>query len=111
LEQVGQFLIGHVVGTARNGYQHQRHQPAASCRDGGHSPTRGRKSSGVWRWIVINQIETIQWVNTLVTALEGLSGAEAGAQLGMLVATVYTSKSKVQKLVREELGRLENPTP
>jgi hypothetical protein len=29
----------------------------------------------------------------------------------MLVATVYTSKSKVQKLVREELGRLENPTP
>jgi hypothetical protein len=27
----------------------------------------------------------------------------------MLVATVYTAKSKVQKLVRDELRRLEGP--
>jgi hypothetical protein len=27
----------------------------------------------------------------------------------MLVATVYTAKSKVQKLVREEIRRLEGP--
>ncbi len=48
-----------------------------------------------------------QWEAFRLTALEGLSGADAAAQLGMLVATVYTSKSKVQKLVREEIQRLE----
>jgi RNA polymerase sigma-70 factor (ECF subfamily) len=32
-----------------------------------------------------------QWVAFRLTALEGLSGAEAGARLGMLVATVYTA--------------------
>jgi RNA polymerase sigma factor (sigma-70 family) len=48
-----------------------------------------------------------QWDAFRLTALEGLSGSEAAAQLGMLVATVYTAKSKVQKLVREEIARLE----
>ncbi len=47
------------------------------------------------------------WDAFRLTALEGLSGAEAGTRLGMLVATVYTAKSKVQKLVREEIARLE----
>jgi RNA polymerase sigma factor (sigma-70 family) len=50
-----------------------------------------------------------QWEAFRLTALEGLSGADAAAQLGMLVATVYTAKSKVQKLVREEVHRLEDP--
>jgi RNA polymerase sigma-70 factor (ECF subfamily) len=50
-----------------------------------------------------------QWEAFRLTALERLSGAEAAAQLGMLVATVYTAKSRVQKLVREELRRLEGP--
>jgi RNA polymerase sigma factor (sigma-70 family) len=49
-----------------------------------------------------------QWEAFRLTALEGLSGADAGAQLGMLVATVYTAKSKVQQLVREEVRRLED---
>jgi RNA polymerase sigma-70 factor (ECF subfamily) len=48
-----------------------------------------------------------QWEAFRLTALEGLSGAEASARLGMLVVTVYTAKSKVQKLVREEVARLE----
>jgi len=48
-----------------------------------------------------------QWQAFRLTTLGGMSGAEAAAQLGMLVATVYTSKSKVQKLVRNELHRLE----
>jgi RNA polymerase sigma-70 factor (ECF subfamily) len=48
-----------------------------------------------------------QWEAFRLTALEGLSGAEVGARLGMLVATVYTAKSKVQKVVREEARRLE----
>jgi len=47
------------------------------------------------------------WEAFRLTALEGLSGAQAAAQLGMLVATVYTAKSKVQKLVRDEVHRLE----
>jgi RNA polymerase sigma factor (sigma-70 family) len=47
-----------------------------------------------------------QWEAFRLTALEGLSGAAAGARLGMPVATVYTAKSKTQKLVREEVRRL-----
>jgi RNA polymerase sigma factor (sigma-70 family) len=49
-----------------------------------------------------------QWDAFRLTALEGLSGADAGAKLGMLVATVYTAKSKVQKLVRDEVRRIED---
>ena len=49
-----------------------------------------------------------QWHAFRLTALDGLSGAEAAERLGMLVATVYTAKSKVQKLVREEVRRLED---
>jgi RNA polymerase sigma-70 factor (ECF subfamily) len=51
-----------------------------------------------------------QWDAFWLTALEGQSGAAAAAQLGMPVATVYTAKSKVQKLVRQEIDRLENPS-
>jgi RNA polymerase sigma-70 factor (ECF subfamily) len=51
-----------------------------------------------------------QWDAFRLTALEGLSGADAAAQLGMRVATVYTAKSKVQKRVQQELRRLEGDT-
>ena len=49
-----------------------------------------------------------KWEAFRLTALEGLSGAEAAARLAMKVATVFTAKSKVQKLVREEVQRLES---
>jgi RNA polymerase sigma factor (sigma-70 family) len=49
-----------------------------------------------------------QWEAFRLTALERQSGAEAAARLGMLVATVYTARSKVQKLVRDEVRRLED---
>jgi RNA polymerase sigma factor (sigma-70 family) len=53
-----------------------------------------------------------QWDAFQLTVLEGLSGAEAAARLGMQVATVYTAKSKVQKRVREEILHLEgSPSP
>jgi RNA polymerase sigma factor (sigma-70 family) len=53
-----------------------------------------------------------QWEAFRLTALDGLSGSEAGERLGMLVATVYTAKSKVQHLVRDEVRRLDNqPRP
>jgi RNA polymerase sigma-70 factor (ECF subfamily) len=48
-----------------------------------------------------------RWEAFRLTALERLSGAEAAGRLGMLVATVYTARSKVQKLVQEEVRRLE----
>jgi RNA polymerase sigma factor (sigma-70 family) len=54
------------------------------------------------------RVSVHQWDAFRLTALEGLSGTDAGARLGMLVVTVYTAKSKVQKLVREELRRLED---
>jgi RNA polymerase sigma-70 factor (ECF subfamily) len=49
-----------------------------------------------------------QWEAFQLTALERLSGADVAARLGMRVATVYTAKSKVQKLVRDEICRLDN---
>jgi RNA polymerase sigma factor (sigma-70 family) len=48
-----------------------------------------------------------RWEAFRLTALEGLSGTEAGARLEMNVTTVFTSKCKVQKLVQEEIKRLE----
>lgn len=48
-----------------------------------------------------------QWDAFRLTALESMSGAEASKQLDMLVSTVYSSKCKVQKLVREEFARLD----
>jgi RNA polymerase sigma-70 factor (ECF subfamily) len=56
---------------------------------------------------VRNRAPVQQWEAFRLTALEAMSGPEAAAQLGMLVATVYTAKSKVQRLVRAELRRLE----
>jgi RNA polymerase sigma-70 factor (ECF subfamily) len=49
-----------------------------------------------------------RWEAFRLTALEGLSGAETAQQLGMKVATVFTAKSKVQKLVQEEIRNLED---
>ena len=43
------------------------------------------------------------------TALQGQSGADAGEALGMKVATVFVAKSKVQKMIQEELKKLECP--
>jgi RNA polymerase sigma factor (sigma-70 family) len=43
------------------------------------------------------------------TALQGQSGAEVGAALGMKVATVFVARSKVQKMLQEELRKLEGP--
>jgi RNA polymerase sigma-70 factor (ECF subfamily) len=42
-------------------------------------------------------------------AVQGQSGAEAAAALGMKVATVFVAKSKVQKMLQEELRQLEGP--
>lgn len=43
------------------------------------------------------------------TAVRGESGAEAGRALGMKVAAVFVARSKVQKMLREELQKLDAP--
>jgi RNA polymerase sigma-70 factor (ECF subfamily) len=47
------------------------------------------------------------WDAFRLTALEGCSGASVAAQLDMTVSHVYVAKSKVRKLIREEVRRLE----
>lgn len=43
------------------------------------------------------------------TAIQGQSGVEAAAALGMKVATVFVARSKVQKMLQEEIQNLERP--
>jgi RNA polymerase sigma factor (sigma-70 family) len=49
------------------------------------------------------------WEAFRLTALEGLPGAEASRRLLMPVAHVFVAKHRVQKMLQEELRRLENP--
>lgn len=49
------------------------------------------------------------WEAFRLTALEGLSGAAAAEQLQMKVATVFVAKSEVQRMLREEIAKLEGP--
>jgi RNA polymerase sigma-70 factor (ECF subfamily) len=49
------------------------------------------------------------WRAFELTALEGRSGADTAAELGMKVATVFVARSKVQKMLQEEIRRLEEP--
>jgi RNA polymerase sigma-70 factor (ECF subfamily) len=47
------------------------------------------------------------WEAYRLTAIEGLSGAEAAARLGMKVAAVYVSRSNVTKQLKCEIQALE----
>ncbi len=49
------------------------------------------------------------WQAFRLTALEGLSGAEAAAQIPMQVAQVFVARRRVQKMLKEEIARLEKP--
>jgi RNA polymerase sigma-70 factor (ECF subfamily) len=49
------------------------------------------------------------WEAFRLTALEGLSGADAAARIPMQVAQVFVAKRRVQKLLQEEVARLEHP--
>ncbi|QEH39080.1 RNA polymerase sigma factor RpoE [Aquisphaera giovannonii] len=53
------------------------------------------------------RVEPRTWEAFRLTAVEGLSGADAAAKVGMEVATVFKAKSKVQKMLREEIRRIE----
>jgi RNA polymerase sigma factor (sigma-70 family) len=58
---------------------------------------------------VRQRVEPDTWEAFRLTALEGLSGAEAASRLGLKVATVFKAKSRVQELLHEEVARLEQP--
>lgn len=51
------------------------------------------------------------WDAFRLTALDGVSGAEAAARLGMQVAAVFVAKSNVKKMIREEIDRLDEAGP
>jgi RNA polymerase sigma-70 factor (ECF subfamily) len=53
------------------------------------------------------RVEPRTWDAFELTAKEGRSGADAAAQLNMKVATVFVARSKVQRMLREEVARLE----
>jgi RNA polymerase sigma-70 factor (ECF subfamily) len=50
------------------------------------------------------------WQAFWLTAWEGLSGAEAAQRIPMQVAQVYVAKRRVQKMLQEEVARLEGPS-
>jgi RNA polymerase sigma-70 factor (ECF subfamily) len=47
------------------------------------------------------------WQAFQLLALEGMSGADVAAKLHMKVATVYTAKNRVQKMLQQEIHKLE----
>jgi RNA polymerase sigma factor (sigma-70 family) len=47
------------------------------------------------------------WQAFQLLALEGWSGAEVAAKLHMKVVTVYTAKNRVQKMLQDEVHKLE----
>jgi len=51
------------------------------------------------------------WQAFHLLALEGKSGAEVAARLGMKVAAVYMARSRVQRLLREEVQKLGGHEP
>ncbi|OWK43177.1 RNA polymerase sigma factor [Fimbriiglobus ruber] len=56
---------------------------------------------------VRDRVEPQTWEAFRLTAIDGLSGAEAAEQLGMKVAAVYVAKGRVQKLLQEEVKNLD----
>ena len=53
------------------------------------------------------RVEPRTWDAFYLLAVQGLTGADVAARLGMKVATVFVARSKVQRMLREELARLE----
>jgi RNA polymerase sigma factor (sigma-70 family) len=56
---------------------------------------------------VQGRVDARTWEAFRLTALEGRSGAEAAAELGMTVAAVFKAKSRVLKMLQDEVRELE----
>jgi RNA polymerase sigma-70 factor (ECF subfamily) len=57
------------------------------------------------------RVEPRTWEAFVLTAEQGLSGAEASARLGMQASQVYVAKRRVQRLLQEEVRKLEEAAP
>jgi RNA polymerase sigma factor (sigma-70 family) len=55
------------------------------------------------------RVEPHTWEAFRLLALEGRSGAEAAERLGMKINTAYVARNKVQRMIREVIGRLDMP--
>jgi hypothetical protein len=55
------------------------------------------------------RVQAHTWQAFQLLALEGLSGAVVAERLHMKVATAFVARSKVQKMIQEEVRRLEVP--
>jgi RNA polymerase sigma-70 factor (ECF subfamily) len=53
------------------------------------------------------RVQPHTWQAFVLTAVEGKSGAEVATQLNLKVGTVWVARSKVQKMLQEEVRRLE----
>ena len=53
------------------------------------------------------RVEPRTWDAFHMLAIEGRSGAEVAERLQMKVATVFVARSKVQRMLREEVSRLD----
>lgn len=57
------------------------------------------------------RLDPTTWDAFHLTAVEGLSGAEAAHRTGLKVATVFVAKGRVQKMLQEEVRNLEQDDP
>jgi RNA polymerase sigma-70 factor (ECF subfamily) len=59
------------------------------------------------------RVEPRTWEAFRLTAVEGLPGAAAAARLGLGVCSVFQARSRVQRMLRQEMADLEagGPTP
>jgi RNA polymerase sigma-70 factor (ECF subfamily) len=53
------------------------------------------------------RVSRVNWQVFQLLAVEGWSGADVAAKLHMKVGTVYTAKKRVQKMLQEEIRKLE----
>jgi RNA polymerase sigma-70 factor (ECF subfamily) len=56
---------------------------------------------------VRRRVQPRTWDAFVLLALEGLPGAEAARRLGMTPGAAFVARSKVQKMLREEVRRLD----
>lgn len=56
---------------------------------------------------VEERVQPHTWEAFRLLALEGRSGAEVAERLGMQINTVYVSRKKVQRMIREIIARLD----
>lgn len=57
------------------------------------------------------RVQAHTWEAFRLLAVEGIPGAEAAQRLGMKVASAFVARSKVQKMIQEEMRRLDHSDP